>query len=485
MPPAEGAAQAERGDAPHGGGASVRDFMVYEVWEGNERFFCGGRCVAGPDFKIMPVTAILVVLPTVVMAAMVHSETDAWGSASYALTPITAIWGALIVSLIVRTGCMDPGIIPRRPADMPPALESGMARAYEVPVNGGRPVIVRYNDTSRIFQPPRAHHCSVNDNCYDRFDHHCPWIGTTVARRNYRPFLLFVFSTFFFVIYGAVTCALHLRLLANHRSDAGEAASFGKVISEPSGAAALVLLIYVLPAATFVFPLTFFHIFLVSGYRTTYENFRYNRDTHPYGLRSIWANWLAVCCSPLPPPRINFRAPAPEQRKLTWWRPGDPWHQAGCSIDEEEPPPGDEQPPAQRPPSDSGRDKAAHTTHSMPAGGAGGTQERKQHVMSEHNRAGNDAGADRGDAQEIVDDRLAEGGSIPNVPPAGWATAAGASSEHQRRHEQYEMMRLEQRGARDAQRSAQGGQRAAGALRSEGSSTRGPGDVEYEEGGRR
>lgn len=48
-------------------------------------------------------------------------------------------------------------------------------------VNGHR-VTVRYNDTCHFYQPPRAHHCSVNDNCIERFDHHCPWVGTTIGK---------------------------------------------------------------------------------------------------------------------------------------------------------------------------------------------------------------------------------------------------------------------------------------------------------------
>ena len=46
----------------------------------------------------------------------------------------------------------------------------------------GHKVLLRYNDTCHFYQPPRAHHCSTNDNCVERFDHHCPWVGTTVGR---------------------------------------------------------------------------------------------------------------------------------------------------------------------------------------------------------------------------------------------------------------------------------------------------------------
>ena len=55
-----------------------------------------------------------------------------------------------------------------------------LLRTKDVMVNGHR-VQVRYNDTCHFYQPPRAHHCSVNDNCIERFDHHCPWVGTTIG----------------------------------------------------------------------------------------------------------------------------------------------------------------------------------------------------------------------------------------------------------------------------------------------------------------
>ncbi len=56
-----------------------------------------------------------------------------------------------------------------------------LCRVKDVLVNGHR-VQVRYNDTCHFYQPPRAHHCSVNDNCIERFDHHCPWVGTTIGQ---------------------------------------------------------------------------------------------------------------------------------------------------------------------------------------------------------------------------------------------------------------------------------------------------------------
>ena len=56
-------------------------------------------------------------------------------------------------------------------------------------------VEVRYNETCKFYQPPRAHHCSVTNDCIERFDHFCPWVGTPIGLRNYRTFFTFILLT--------------------------------------------------------------------------------------------------------------------------------------------------------------------------------------------------------------------------------------------------------------------------------------------------
>uniref|UniRef100_A0A8C0B1P5 Palmitoyltransferase n=1 Tax=Buteo japonicus TaxID=224669 RepID=A0A8C0B1P5_9AVES len=112
------------------------------------------------------------------------------------ITPaIPAIGGILfffVMGTLLRTSFSDPGVLPRgyRP---PP-------RTKEVIING-QTVKLKYCFTCKIFRPPRASHCSLCDNCVERFDHHCPWVGNCVGKRNYRFFYMFILSLSFLTVF--------------------------------------------------------------------------------------------------------------------------------------------------------------------------------------------------------------------------------------------------------------------------------------------
>lgn len=118
------------------------------------------------------------------------------------------------VSLLVITSGRDPGIIPRNthppePETMDQSLEIGssqtpqlrLPRFKEVIVNG-MTVKVKYCDTCMLYRPPRCSHCSICDNCVQRFDHHCPWVGQCIGLVRINKHFYIFFSWFIIKVVG-------------------------------------------------------------------------------------------------------------------------------------------------------------------------------------------------------------------------------------------------------------------------------------------
>ena len=48
----------------------------------------------------------------------------------------------------------------------------------------------RWCSTCHIWRPPRASHCGICNRCFERWDHHCPWVGNCVGLGNQRAYRL-------------------------------------------------------------------------------------------------------------------------------------------------------------------------------------------------------------------------------------------------------------------------------------------------------
>ncbi|GBF91499.1 S-acyltransferase-like [Raphidocelis subcapitata] len=270
--------------------APPRRLRVYQQWQGNERFFCCGHCMAGPNWRSCIGSLLLLVLPTVVFLVWVASYMGR--RVSWAIFVVSCILPALSAMWLLLTACRDPGVLPRQEPDEE-WLSGRKPRTKEVVVNG-HPVQVRYNDTCHFYQPPRAHHCSVNDNCIERFDHHCPWVGTTIGKRNYRTFLLFIYGTTVYIGWTFAISLWSFWVKAAELRAANKEVDILSVISADPAAVALGVFCFVF--FWFVGGLSGFHTFLVATNQTTYENF------------SVW-------CIRVPPPKMDYRAYVGEVRK--------------------------------------------------------------------------------------------------------------------------------------------------------------------------
>ncbi|KAK4773305.1 hypothetical protein SAY87_028324 [Trapa incisa] len=277
---------------------------TYKIWQGSNIFALHGRLIFGPDARSLLLSFLMIVPPvgvfcTFVARKLMDDFPHHWGVSIMVFAIALTVCNVIFLLL---TSARDPGIVPRK--NHPPESEdlgSRRGRTEEVEVNGMR-VQVKYCETCMHYRPPRCSHCSICDNCVERFDHHCPWVGQCIGARNYRFYFLFVSSATALCIYVFAFCWVYVVRIMH-----GEETTIWKALIKTP--ASIALIIYCFLLMWFVGGLTVFHSYLISRNQTTYENFRalYDHRANPYN-KGVLGNFKEVFFSPIPPSKNKFRA---------------------------------------------------------------------------------------------------------------------------------------------------------------------------------
>ncbi|MCL7023045.1 hypothetical protein MKW94_006424 [Papaver nudicaule] len=290
---------------------------LYQVWKGSNRFFCGGRMIFGPDVASLFLSTLLICVPALVFCSQVLKKIEKHDPClGYPVLAVALAITALDLVFLFMTSGRDPGIVPRnlKPPDSEDGLDATtpsmewvngrtphlkLPRTKDVLVNG-HSVRVKFCDTCLLYRPPRASHCSICNNCVQRFDHHCPWVGQCVGIRNYRFFFLFISFSTFLCIY--VFVFSWINILEQKNEDTLRKTLSREVLS-------VILIVYCFIAVWFVGGLTVFHSYLICTNQTTYENFRYRYDKNenPHN-RGMLANIKIIFFSKMTPSLNNFQA---------------------------------------------------------------------------------------------------------------------------------------------------------------------------------
>ncbi|BES93459.1 DHHC palmitoyltransferase [Nesidiocoris tenuis] len=289
----------------------------WELFPGRNKFCCDGRIMMAPQTSVFFVTVGLIVGTCGLFFVF---DCPFLAMQISLLFPIVgAILFIFVMSSLLRTSFSDPGVIPRATPDEAAYIEKQIEvpnstnsptyrpppRTKEITVRG-QTVKLKYCFTCKIFRPPRASHCSLCDNCVERFDHHCPWVGNCVGKRNYRYFYMFIVSLAFlcvFILAGAIT---HLILLCK------DDRPFFEAVKE-SPASVIVALVCFFSVWS-VLGLAGFHTYLTTSNQTTNEDIkgsfsskRGQASFNPYSKGNICSNCCHILCGPSPPSLIDRR----------------------------------------------------------------------------------------------------------------------------------------------------------------------------------
>lgn len=290
----------------------------WEVFPGKNRFYCDGRLMMGRQCGVLPLTIGLIFITSGLFFTF-----DCPYLVEHLTIFIPVIAGVLFVFVVIallQTSFIDPGILPRalpdEAADLERQIDNSGSSTYRPPPRtkeiliNDQMVKLKYCFTCKMFRPPRTSHCSLCDNCVERFDHHCPWVGNCVGKRNYRFFYTFIVSLSFLTsfIFGCVIT--HLTLRSNRENGIIQA-----IQKSPASVAELVICFFSIWS---ILGLSGFHTYLVASNLTTNEDIkgswsskRGEESGNPYSYNNIFTNCCVVLCGPLPPSLIDRRGFVP------------------------------------------------------------------------------------------------------------------------------------------------------------------------------
>ena len=228
---------------------------VYQAGElGNVLVWCNGRVLSGPGWNNFVSIVVVVFLPAF---AFVHIAVPLLVAAEPGHKWIYIVgypaWCFVVVMSAAATFFCDPGIIPRRrkPVVPPPAVSAT-----------GR----KWCKTCSLYRPPRAAHCSACGVCVEAFDHHCPYLGNCIGRRNYRPFCCFLYSAASLVVGTMYLCVRAINSIPNDR------AFLVKMLGQTPGLSMLIVVLFLLLLP--LWSLACYHASLISRGETTKEEWR-------------------------------------------------------------------------------------------------------------------------------------------------------------------------------------------------------------------
>ena len=240
-------------------------------------------------FRPTLMTSLAITLP--VSLFLGFNSKYMWTNINQSIPLITIILFIITIIYLIIASFSDPGIILRYSGETEERKEiilnqMGHLRRY------------RFCTTCSIIRPSRSTHCGDCNNCVERFDHHCPWIGNCAGKRNYKYFYIFLIWLNILTIFIGAFSIVHIaKYIYNRVKNPNKIDNIG-TISLNSCLISMFIIIYCGLSMIFTTHLLLYHTGLIIRNLTTKEElkkFYNNVFGNPY-RRSCCLNCKIVLC---------------------------------------------------------------------------------------------------------------------------------------------------------------------------------------------
>lgn len=256
---------------------------ILDYWPGKNKFLCKGRVISGPDWYKGAATGILII----VISSLIYSFPLRFytKNSSYSSIVIYSIFFPPVLYFLYSVSTHEPGYIPKQSS----IFTNKQNQSINEYITSPKPLIIQHKGTIMklkfcktclLFRPPRSSHCSICDLCVEEFDHHCPWIGNCVGKRNYIHFFKFLLSTNLLALTGFSVSLAH---------------AINKDVDNDEMIISIILVILLFIVLFFITGLLAFHIYLVVSGMTTNEKIKETwpiSDFNPYSWNSVVYNCI-------------------------------------------------------------------------------------------------------------------------------------------------------------------------------------------------
>ena len=264
--------------------------ITRKKWSGDIYFSLKGKMLLGPcSFRptLLSFTAI-----TIPVFLFLIFNSDFLSKRISAVIPIIIfILYSLTIYLLMKVSFSDPGILLRFPLKNNIIEDKKDRRIFQL----GYIQKYKFCSSCSIMRPLRSTHCGDCNNCVEKFDHHCPWIGSCVGKRNYKYFFGFLLNLNILLFLIIIFCLYNIFKRISEITKNKEKNNQNNLIAYSLTDAIMSIYLIIFEGITMIFVtgLLFYHYKLIKRNITTKEeikNFFENPQSNPYSRNDKYVN---------------------------------------------------------------------------------------------------------------------------------------------------------------------------------------------------